>query len=179
MAILWDLSDRAHRYEYRQILNGHTGAIRACTWGPKAGVVATASMDGSARVWDAKNGGIISVLTGHTSSVEGCSFDPRDRSLVTVSRDGTIYIWGCTEGLYPRWKLIRSFNLGPEQHCGRFNSNGELFASGSVEGGLSLWRGITGAAPVSLGGLQCQSAVRAVAFSSTGSQLGVLSEGIQ
>ena len=71
---------------------------------------------------------------------------------------------------------MRSFDLGTQMTCGLFSAGG-IYAQGTADGALSLWKGIETASPTSLGGLQCKSWVHAVGFSSTGERMGVLAKG--
>jgi WD40 repeat protein len=43
--------------------------IFAVRWSPDGSRIATASMDHTARIWDAKTGALIGTLSGHTRDV--------------------------------------------------------------------------------------------------------------
>ena len=62
---------------------------------PDGGRVATASYDGTARLWDASSGKELKVLRGHTSSVTAVAFSPDGSRLATASYDRTARLWDC------------------------------------------------------------------------------------
>jgi WD40 repeat protein len=74
-------------------LPGHNDAILAITSSPDGRYLATASADGTARVWNASNGQLISVLSGGGGAVSGASFGPDSELVLTVSHSGTVRIW--------------------------------------------------------------------------------------
>jgi WD40 repeat protein len=55
--------------------------------------VVTASEDGSARVWDARDGTLLAALEGHANALTAVAVSPDDRRVVTTSRDGTARVW--------------------------------------------------------------------------------------
>ncbi|NEP53484.1 MAG: hypothetical protein F6K65_33685, partial [Moorea sp. SIO3C2] len=59
---------------------------------PDGQMLATASHDGTARIWDLK-GNEIAVLTGHQDRVLSVAFSPDGQMLATASWDGTVRIW--------------------------------------------------------------------------------------
>ena len=48
------------------VCTGHTGPVWACAWAPDGTALATASADGTARVWSAGDWSCLATLTGHT-----------------------------------------------------------------------------------------------------------------
>ncbi len=78
--------------------------------------LATASADGTAKVWDATTGAELLTLTGHTSIVVGVAFSADGRRLATASWDGTAKVWAHDMGLLiqrARERVTRS--LTPEE----------------------------------------------------------------
>ena len=53
----------------------------------------TASVDNTARLWDAATGAALAVLRGHEGGVLGAVFDPAGARVLTASRDRTARIW--------------------------------------------------------------------------------------
>ena len=56
-------------------------------------LLATASFDEAARLWDPTTGEHLRTLTGHTSDVSGVAFSPDGRLLATASLDNTARLW--------------------------------------------------------------------------------------
>ena len=73
--------DRPHRL-------GHRGGVQ-----PGRPLLATASADKTARLWDPATGEHRRTLTGHTGRVHGVAFSPDGRLLATASADKTARLW--------------------------------------------------------------------------------------
>ena len=73
------------------------GAFRALVdvaVSPNGEYVATASADGTGRIWDVATGrGDVAQLTGHRNHLRTIAFSPRGLHVVTSSRDGTVRVW--------------------------------------------------------------------------------------
>ena len=57
-----------------RILEGHTGYVEACAFSPDGRFIASASFDGTLRIWDVTNYQLLRTLKGHTGGVWGCAF---------------------------------------------------------------------------------------------------------
>jgi transducin (beta)-like 1 len=67
-------------------------------------MLATASFDGSVRLWDVKDGTCIQVFNRHRDSVYSVAFSPSGSFLASGSLAGQLYIWNVEEGRH-----IKSF----------------------------------------------------------------------
>jgi WD40 repeat protein len=61
-------------------------------------MVATASHDHTARLWDANTGDNIRVFEGHTDAVRSVAFAPDGSRIITGSKDGSAKLWDATNG---------------------------------------------------------------------------------
>ncbi|MFI6516676.1 trypsin-like peptidase domain-containing protein [Spirillospora sp. NPDC050679] len=82
----------------RHILTAHTGTVNSMCAVPSPdgdALLATASNDGTARIWDPRSGEPLHVLTGHVDAVNAvCALPgPGGGHLVTASRDRTVRVW--------------------------------------------------------------------------------------
>ena len=69
---------------------------------PDGALLATASDDGTARIWDLATGTsrtTRTTLQGHTGTIWGVAFSPEGSLLATASDDDTARIWDCTTGI--------------------------------------------------------------------------------
>ncbi|MEJ2854550.1 MULTISPECIES: trypsin-like peptidase domain-containing protein [unclassified Saccharothrix] len=73
-------------------LVGHSKQVLAVAWSPDGRTAATASEDGTARVWTTEGEPIVT-LAGHDGPVWTVEYAPDGRHLVTGSHDGTTRIW--------------------------------------------------------------------------------------
>ena len=81
-----------------RVLTGNSGPVRAVAYSPDGTTVATASTDGTARIWDVATGTTRTTLTGHTDLVYAVAYSPDGTTLATASNDGTVRIWEAATG---------------------------------------------------------------------------------
>jgi len=75
-------------------LTGHTDQIYAVAFSPDGKLLATASADTTARLWDVASHQLVGdPLTGHTNLVRGVAFSPDGTLLATTSLDHTARLW--------------------------------------------------------------------------------------
>ncbi|MER6011709.1 nSTAND1 domain-containing NTPase [Streptomyces bluensis] len=82
----------------RTQLDGHTDVVRHIAWSPDGCLLATASRDGTARVFDARSGRSLHVLPSGGTMVEGVAWSPDSAQVATVGRDHVVRIWDATSG---------------------------------------------------------------------------------
>ncbi len=80
------------------VLTGHTDAVRAVAWATDGSLVATASRDGTARLWDPDTATTLVTLCGHAGMLDGLALSPDARLVATASRDRTVRIWDTRDG---------------------------------------------------------------------------------
>merc|ERR1711879_608258 len=65
--------------------------------------VATCSEDGTASLWNAKDGELLWTLEGHSGPVCAVDFSPDSTKLVTASEDGIAQMWDVETGERSMW----------------------------------------------------------------------------
>ena len=85
---LWDASTGEHIEEFA----GHTGLIRDITVSSAGNRIATASDDGTARVWDVATGVQLQVLTS-PQDLTAVAIDATGTKLATMDSDGVVRVW--------------------------------------------------------------------------------------
>ncbi|MEU5908841.1 WD40 repeat domain-containing protein [Micromonospora sp. NPDC047467] len=100
------------------VLAGHTDAVRGVAWSPDGAHLATASRDGTARIWHANTGTVVRVLRGHTGMVDAVDWSPDATQLATASRDGTVRVWDAataeTVAVLPCGDVARGVTWSPD-----------------------------------------------------------------
>jgi len=74
------------------VLTAHTRQVQDLAYSPDSALLATASIDGTARIWDARTGQELRELD-HPDAVNNVAFSPDGKSVATLDFDGSIRIW--------------------------------------------------------------------------------------
>ncbi|WP_255310352.1 NACHT and WD repeat domain-containing protein [Streptomyces sp. DI166] len=82
----------------RARLDGHTDTVRDIAWSPDGRMLATASRDGTGRIYDAPSGRARSVLPCDGVMVESVAWSPDSTMVATTGRDRVVRIWDAASG---------------------------------------------------------------------------------
>jgi WD40 repeat protein/DNA-binding SARP family transcriptional activator len=85
---IWDSATGAHI----ATLAGSTGVVDLA-FSSDGSRLATASHDGTVRIWDPSSGEQLLILHGHDATVSSVAFSPDGSRLASVGVDGTVRIW--------------------------------------------------------------------------------------
>ncbi|GAA6000019.1 hypothetical protein JCM10207_006015 [Rhodosporidiobolus poonsookiae] len=86
--------DRWTRGPTRHSFQAHENAVFDLSWRDDDELLATASGDQTARLFDVRTQTCVGILSGHTCTVKSVTWDPHNPNLLsTASRDGSIRIW--------------------------------------------------------------------------------------
>ncbi|MGW3207570.1 nSTAND1 domain-containing NTPase [Streptomyces sp. NPDC001135] len=108
----------------------HDDVVTSLAFAPGGHLLASASWDGTARLWQVTGGRALwspAVLRGHTKFVRSVAFSPDGRTLVTASEDTTVRIWDVTDPRRPRLTSILTPHAGEVGGAG-FGPGGHLLA---------------------------------------------------
>ena len=89
-----------------RILGYHLGKVVRLAMSPDGTRVASASWDGTARIWWLRGDRAPIEIKGHSSGVNDVAFSPDGTRLYTASSDGTIRVWDSGSG-QPVQRLVR------------------------------------------------------------------------
>lgn len=68
------------------------------SFNPHGSLVATGSMDNTARLWDVESGECLHTLLGHTAEIVSLNFDTNGQKVITGSFDHTVKVWDARTG---------------------------------------------------------------------------------
>ena len=146
-------------------LAGHTDGVAGVAVSLDGKMVATASSDQTARLWDAATGQLIRTLTGHTGFLTTVAFSPDGKTLASAGEDGPVRLWDTGTG-----QFLRSLSGSAKGTVSvAFSPDGKLLASGGLDNAVRLWDPATGQELRTLSGHS--DAVSDVAFSPDGQVL--------
>ncbi|MFB7390340.1 NB-ARC domain-containing protein [Streptomyces microflavus] len=168
LTTLWPLPDTPLP-ALERTLTGHTDTVYSVAISPEGTWLATASYDGTVRLWDRATGTCTATLTGHTRLVYSVAISPEGTWLATASYDGTVRLWDratgtCTATLTGHTDTVNWVAISPE---------GTWLASTSSDGTVRLWDRATGTCTATLTGHT--DTVASVAISPDGTWLATTS----
>ncbi len=122
------------------ILSNHTDALTMAIFSPDDQLVATASKDKTARIWQARDGKELFTLKGHEDTVTSCQFSPDSKLLLTTSLDKTACIWKTSDG-----SLIAKLSGHSDGiKNALFSPNGKQIVTISYDKTAKIWDSATG-----------------------------------
>jgi WD40 repeat protein len=158
--------------QQRQRLLGHLRQITAVAVIADGKTAASASLDGSVKVWDVAGGQILATLVGHKGPVHSVAFAPDGRQLVSAGADKTVHVWKVPGG--KQYQELKEPAKILEGHTDAilalaFSSDNQTVASGSADKTVILWNTTLGLKQAAL--KEHKEAVQAVAFAPDGKTL--------
>jgi WD40 repeat protein/serine/threonine protein kinase len=127
---LWQLDDQQLR-----TLKGHESTVWQVVFDGTGRRLASASLDGTVRIWSVDDARELLVLRGHTDVVTAVQFEPGDHRIISAANDGMLRIWDAQTGANLAswhahdgkiWQLVRS-------------PDGHTLATASDDGTAKLW----------------------------------------
>jgi WD40 repeat protein len=126
----------------------HEGTVYGSAYSRDGRLIVTASIDKTARVWDAMTGKLQATLTGHTGPVNDAAFSPDGRLVVTASDDGTARIWEALSG-----HLLATLSVpGVEVRKAVFSPDGKHVVTVGSDQSARVWNAESGGLQATLSG---------------------------
>jgi WD40 repeat protein len=118
----------------------HTTRAYSVAFSRDGKVLASASWDGTIKLWDTRSGRELRTLAGHGWGVYKAVFNPDGKQLASASRDGTVKIWDVASGANTRTLLAESMAVKSVA----WSPDGRLLASSGNDGVVKLWDAASG-----------------------------------
>jgi WD40 repeat protein len=123
------------------VLSGHGDAVVTAAYSPDGARIVTASLDHTARVWDARTGTQLAVLTGHGDRVGCAAYSPDGARIVTASNDKTARIWDARTGA----PLTALSGHEDELNSAAYSPDGTRIVTAAADKTVRIWDARTGA----------------------------------
>ncbi|HLI89497.1 MAG TPA: EsaB/YukD family protein [Ktedonobacteraceae bacterium] len=179
LAIIWNTTD----YLPQTIFTRHTAAIESVSWSADGQAVASSSLGGVVRVWNAASGlELHGLYYDGGISLRTLAFAPSGVRLAVGGDDGRVRLWnGLTcgqqrSGVFGNQCLDAPQRLPAAQQALRslaWSPDGRLLAVGAADGTLSLWYPAQGQQPLFT--VQMGASVHSIAWSPQGDRLAAAS----
>ncbi|PHH81241.1 hypothetical protein CDD82_1218 [Ophiocordyceps australis] len=137
-------------YRLRLVLHGHTKPVSQVRISPDGYFIASASADGTIKIWNALTGAHLDTLVGHMAGVGCLAWSPDSKVVASGSDDKAIRLWDRVTGR-PKTSATAPKPAGGRRdtctlrghhnyiHCLAFSPKGNILASGSYDEAVFLW----------------------------------------
>ena len=129
-------------------LKGHTSWVLGVAFSPDGQRLASASWDGTAKVWNMATGQVSLTLKEHTNGATSVAFNADGQRLASSSRDGTVKVYDAVTGQV----LLTLKRHAREVNSVAFSPDGQRLVSASWDQTVKVWDAATGQESLTLKG---------------------------
>ncbi|KAI9655982.1 MAG: hypothetical protein M1821_005043 [Bathelium mastoideum] len=118
-----------------QTLEGHSGGVMSIVFAPDGKQLASASQDGTIRLWDTYSGAQLRIIESNNGVVYSVVFAPDGKRLASASGNNTIKLWDADSGA-----LLQTLEYNKNIISSvAFTRDGRQLASGSDDNLIQIW----------------------------------------
>ncbi|MEH2231419.1 MAG: hypothetical protein V7K71_17670, partial [Nostoc sp.] len=130
---IFALDSILNKIKERNQFQGHQGYVWGVSFSPDGKTIATASDNGTARLWNLQ-GQLLQEFKGLQGSVNSVSFSPDGKTIATASSDNTARLWNLQGQLLQEFKGHQGWVLSVS-----FSPDGKTIATASSDNTARLW----------------------------------------
>jgi WD40 repeat protein/tetratricopeptide (TPR) repeat protein len=123
-----------------EVLSGHGDSVLSAAYSPDGSRIVTASIDKTARIWDAHTGVQLAVLSGHGEEVSCAAYSPDGTRIITAAADKTARIWDASTGA--QLAVLSGHKEGLS--CAAYSPDGSRIVTASNDKTARIWDARTG-----------------------------------
>jgi WD40 repeat protein len=119
-------------------LRGHADPVTSVAIGPDSRQLASGSVDGTVRIWDAYTGSEIKQMPDAAGAITRVAFSRTGDVVASGSSDGKIRLWDLNTD------AVRRIETGQPVTVVAMNPDGSLLASAGIDGQITIWESSSG-----------------------------------
>jgi eukaryotic-like serine/threonine-protein kinase len=116
-------------------LRGHTDLVHGVAFSPRGDLLASASKDGTVKLWQLATGTEARTLVGHIQDVRSVAFSPDGGRVASAAQDGTVKLWDTDTG---QELLTLAGQTAPIQKV-LFSTDGNRLLAAGSGGRILVW----------------------------------------
>ncbi|MEL6164807.1 MAG: WD40 repeat domain-containing protein [Cyanobacteria bacterium J06628_3] len=141
MKVVSTLREAVYGYQIKTLKHGEI--ISSTSFSPDGKTIASASYDGTVKLWDSTTGKEIKTFKGTSNGINSIAFFPDGKTIITASNDGTVKLWDISTGKEIKTHKFKDSEFNSRSSI-KLSSDGEIITYLSFDGTVRQWDSDTG-----------------------------------